>query len=319
MKQINYAEHRERLRDIYRIPDAWRDLGFEGMPSKSCRCPWREDRNPSFSIYDDGRKFKDHATGEDGEIFQFVKLSLDCGFKEAAQWIEGRKGISAQPSGTHKPTHSKPKSIRWPGELVTGTQATWQAFANLRGLTFAGVHALIHAGILRFVKIDGVKCFAITDETRRAGEIRRIDGKEFPKGKVFPLLGVDKTWLPGATFLPETRDTTPLFLTEGSTDFLAGFDAYSSYRRAGGKCSWLPLAVLGAGCKTLAPEIAERLSGRLVRLAPDGDEAGEKMGNHWGEMLAGMGCTVEVIEMPQGRDLRDMLEAGEIKPEEIFS
>jgi hypothetical protein len=36
-------------------------------------------------------------------------------------------------------------------------------------------------------------------------------------------------------------------------------------------------------------------------------------------MLSSIGCLVEVIEMPKGRDLRDMLETGELKPEELYS
>ena len=57
MKNLQCREHLEHLSEIYRITDAWRDLGFEGQPAISCRCPWREDRKPSFSVFDDGRAF----------------------------------------------------------------------------------------------------------------------------------------------------------------------------------------------------------------------------------------------------------------------
>lgn len=92
-RPIDLEENRNQIRDIYRIPDAWRDLGLPGEPGKSCRSPWRDDRTPSFSIFDDGRKFKDHATGESGDVFEFVKLSMDANFQESARWIEEKTNI----------------------------------------------------------------------------------------------------------------------------------------------------------------------------------------------------------------------------------
>lgn len=321
MTHYDFNENREQLRGVYRITDAWRDLGLEGTPATSCRCPWREDRNPSFSVFDEGRKFKDHATDEAGDVFEFVKLSLGADFKEAASWIEDRAGVMRQerPTRPHR-TVTKAKGIQWPSELVRGTERTWEAFARIRGLTFPAIHAAIHGGLLKFTKMQGHKCFVVTDESGMAGEIRKIDGEDFPNGrKVYGLPGVDKSWLVGGAWLSETRNETPVFIAEGSTDFLAAFDAYSRYRRAGGKRSWLPLALLGASGKTLHRDLHEHLAGRTVRLAPDGDNAGAKMAEHWGTMLSAMGCPVEVLEMPRGRDIRDMLEAGELKPEEIFS
>ncbi len=223
-----------------------------------------------------------------------------------------------KPRNHHREEKAK-SGIRWSGELIKGTEQTWKAFAQKRKLSFPAIHAAVHGGILRFLRVEGKQCFAVTDETHRAGEVRRIDGKEFYCGKVYGLPGVDKSWLPGAALLRETKLEKSVLICEGSTDFLAAFDAYSKYRRADGEQSWLPLAALGASCKHLHPDIIKHLKGRTVRIAPDGDEAGEKMGNHWGEMLSSMGCLAEVLEMPKGRDLRDMLESGELKPEELYS
>ena len=36
-------------------------LELPGKHARSCRSPFREDHNASFSMYDDGRKWKDHA------------------------------------------------------------------------------------------------------------------------------------------------------------------------------------------------------------------------------------------------------------------
>ena len=94
--RIDFEDNRKGLREIYRIPNAWRDLGLEGEPAASCKSPFRDDSTPSLSIYDDGRKFKDHGSGESGDVFEFVKLALDAGFKESAQWIEARAGTNQE-------------------------------------------------------------------------------------------------------------------------------------------------------------------------------------------------------------------------------
>ena len=40
------------LKEVYLIHDAWEDLGLPGEPSESCRSPFRDDLNPSFSVFD---------------------------------------------------------------------------------------------------------------------------------------------------------------------------------------------------------------------------------------------------------------------------
>ena len=64
-----FAEARER----YTIADIWNAFGFAGVPKSSCKSPFREDRTPSFSIFDDGRAFADHATSEGGDVIEFAR------------------------------------------------------------------------------------------------------------------------------------------------------------------------------------------------------------------------------------------------------
>lgn len=113
----DFKHHRDHIREIYRIPDAWRDLGLPGEPAPSCRSPWRKDRSPSFSVYDEGRKFKDHGTGEQGELYEFVKLSLDSNFKDAAKFIEDRTGTgptieSPRPRPKPRPKAPPPEPLK---------------------------------------------------------------------------------------------------------------------------------------------------------------------------------------------------------------
>ena len=57
----------QAAKDRLTIPELWAMLGLPGKPGRSCRSPFREDRNPSFSIYDGGHRWKDHGTGLGGD------------------------------------------------------------------------------------------------------------------------------------------------------------------------------------------------------------------------------------------------------------
>ena len=76
------------LKELYRIDDAWQDLGLKGEPSASCCSPLRDDLNPSFSVFDAGRRWKDHGTGSYGDVIDFVSLCLDVTLGDALSWIE---------------------------------------------------------------------------------------------------------------------------------------------------------------------------------------------------------------------------------------
>jgi len=304
-----------KARETYTVPEIWQILQLPGEPKASCRSPFRDDHTPSLSIFDNGRGWKDHSTGDGGDVVAFLKSALGD-YRIVRDWLRERIG---QPDGHRRPATApaRRKPIQWPGEILEGTQATWQAFADKRGISFPAAWTMVHVGIIRFTKIDGHKCFIVTDDTRRAAEIRRIDRQPFGTSKAYPLTGCDKTWLPGADLLRDAPPEASVMIVEGATDLLTAFDLYTRYRRSGGAYRWIPCALLGAGCKTLSPECAALMRGRHVRLVPDADEAGDKMAAHWSELLRENGCSVDTIELPRGKDLSDC--KPEIAPETIFS
>jgi hypothetical protein len=314
-----FAEAREK----YTIAEVWAAFGYAGEPKASCKSPFREDKRPSFSIYNHGRSWTDHTTGESGDVIEFARHALGgCDHKAVRDWFGERIGIDHLDyfPVTRKPvkvpeTH---KRIEWPGDLLEGTEATWVGFAELRELTYPTVWTLVKSGILRFTKIKGIKCYVITDNERRAAEIRRMDGHPFGEAKAYPLRGCDKRWLPGASLLYEAPLDTSILIVEGATDLLSAVHIYSRYRRIhGGKNSWQPVSLLGAGCKLLAPECAVLIRGRHVRLVPDADDAGDRMRDHWTDLLRRLGCTVDTVTLPRGTDLTDHLST--ISPTDLFS
>ncbi len=312
-----FAEARER----YTIADCWSILGLPGEPKHSCRSPFRDERTPSFSIHSDGKAWTDHGTGEGGDVVEFIRHAIGGDHRAVREWLRERIGQPDYGTITHTRTTTKAaqsvKAIEWPADLIEGAQATWEGFARRRGLTFSAVHVMVAAGILRFCKIDGTKCFVVTDHLRRAAEIRRMDGSLFGKSKTYPLPGVDKSWLPGAELLTDAPSHVSILITEGATDLLAAIDLLTRYKRDhAGIHSWAPLALLGAGCKNLSRECAGLMRGRHVRLVPDADPAGDRMRDYWTELLRRNGCTVDVVTLPRGTDLTEHLAI--IDPTDLF-
>lgn len=313
-------------RDKFTITDAWKMLGLDGEPKSSCKSPFREDRHPSFSIFDGDKAWCDHSTGIGGDVVEFIRHAIGGDHKDVRQWLQERIGGNPRTSPRNglvkvasKPQPVLKKEIEWPAFPEEGNEELWSEFAASRKYSFPAVHAMVQSGILRFLRMKaGLKCYVVTDASYRAAEIRRLDGKPFGEHKAYPLSGVDKSWLPGTELLRDAPKNTAILITEGATDLLTAIDIYSKFRRNhGGKNSWQPIALLGAGCKTLHPEAAALIKGRRVRLVPDGDAAGDVMADHWTGLLRKIGCHVDIVNLPRETDLTDHLST--LSPTDLFS
>ena len=89
------------LKEVYRIHHAWEDLGLPGEPSESCRSPFRDDLNPSFSVFDAGRKWKDYGTDEGGDVFDFVQKATGFEDYNALLWIKEQQNQRFNPFTTN--------------------------------------------------------------------------------------------------------------------------------------------------------------------------------------------------------------------------
>jgi hypothetical protein len=94
----------------------------------TARSPFREDKNPSFSVNIDSGLFNDFA-GEGGDIFDFVMRSRNCGFTEALDYVKSAHlpGLPAQsfkpaprPQFQRKPFQSYPPASFRYIEVVRG-------------------------------------------------------------------------------------------------------------------------------------------------------------------------------------------------------
>lgn len=293
-------------------------LGLQGEPKASCRSPFREERSPSFTIYDNGTRWKDHGEQIGGDVVEFIKHGLGSDHKAVREWLQERLGYTeAPPSSRKDPTSTK--AIQYPSAFAESTEARLAAMAEAKELQIETVNFLSHHAMLRFLTIRGAECYVVTDGQNKNAEIRRLDAQPFFNGKkAYPLTGVDKSWLIGADYLSEQPEANVL-LVEGATDFLTAWDIATAYahHKGGKKASWVPLALLGASCKAIHAECLKILQGRHVRLVPDGDDAGDKMREHWTACLAANGSSVDHVIIPRGKDLTDI--KNHIQPHDLFS
>jgi len=305
----------KEAKEKYTIADIWNAVGLEGEPRASCRSPFRDERSPSFSIFDDGKAWHDHATGEGGDVISFLCAAKGITHAEARQWFGERLGIDFHNPPDPSPPTPTPKSIHWPSDTSCADPDVWKRFANLRGYHQGAVEVMVKAGILRFTKAEGADCYVITDSTQRAAEIRRVDGELFRTGsKAYPLRGCDKSWLPGLAMMTGHPN---VLITEGASDLLAAIDLYFRYRKSGGTNMWCITAALGASIKRLHGDAVIVLRGRRVRLVPDADDAGKRMSAHFTDMLNRYGCTVDSVILTDGTDLSDNLKS--INPTDLFT
>ena len=304
-----------KAREEYTVYSLWAELGLQGDPKPSCKSPFRDERTPSFSIYDQGRKWADHGTGEGGDVIEFLKHALGTDCRGVRDWLIDRSGQVQAPEPKPSPKPQE-KRIEWPCSIQEPTPYTLKEFAELRGYTFPAAHVMAECGALRFTEVKGHRAFIVSDERMRIAEIRRMDRQPWPNGsKAYPLKGVDKSLLLGSPIIEAA--TQRIMLVEGVTDYLAALDLYSRYRRKhGGRVCWVPVALLGANCRKLHAEDAKRISGRYVRIVPDADPPGDQMAEHWKALLRSKGCTVDVVNLPPKTDLSDHLHA--IDPKNLF-
>lgn len=89
----------------------------------------------------------------------------------------------------------------------------------------------------------------------------------------------------------------PVFLTESETDVWVGHYYLGEQ-----------FTVLGlpAGAGVDPRELAERLAGRLVVVAFDGDEAGRSANKRWFDALTARGCAVKLLPLADGKDIGSM-------------
>jgi len=306
---ITIAEIAARLE----IPQLWRVLNLPGIPGKCVCSPFRKDTKPSFSIYQEGGRwrFRDHATGDRGDSLDFVAAAKGCDAREALSWAKALLGIEEgkQEAGIRDNNAKR----RWMPPLNPGTASELQQLAELRGFSMEGLRLAESRGFLGFTSFAGSPCWAVRDLRGQLMELRRLDGQLFEAYKSLPerkshCIGNGKSFPLG---IQEAEDFQTIAWFEGAADFVAAF----TFLVAEGKAdSVTPLGMLGAANHKIASDALAKLSGKRVVIYPHCDEAGQLAATEWARQLRDAGADVAAFDLSgcvkcdgsSGKDLADV-------------
>lgn len=284
-------------------------------PALSCHSPWREDRNPSFSVYDEGRKWKDHSTGDHGDAVDFLSKALDIPAQEAVRrFVEMAGGGYRMPAPRQKLPHTpapedtddkRRKRAAWPA-MELPTEEELEAVATLRRLPVEGPQWAAIDGTLRMATVDGVRCWIIRSTCGKNAQARRLDGQPLGENLKAKTLAGSIATLPVGNY-HDTR-WPAVALVEGGPDVLA---AYAGIYRLGLLDTVAVCGMLGASMRPPYGAVAT-MKGRRVRIFQHNDEAGQKAADGWARLIHNAGGTVDIWTPAQaGADLNDIFHLPE--------
>ena len=318
---------KERLK----IPELWHLLGLPGQPARSCKSPFRDDRKPSFSVYEEGKRFKDFA-GPMGDAIDFLAQARGVPNGAALQeFMRLAGGTTIQPRSAVR-TRREPVVDIKPNLtcLGSGTKMELIRVAKSRRLSFDAVRLAYDMGTLRFATVKGFRSWVLTDEGGWCAEARRLDARPYPvcrsewrelsERKAHTLFGSKKAWPVG--ILPAVqyrRGVETILLVEGGPDYLAALHFALQQRRTG----ILPVAMLGRGqgLRGLHPDSLEHFRGRRARIVPHADPDGGSClsAARWAKQLRTVGAEVDCFNLKglhtaTGKAVKDLNDCCEIAP-----
>jgi hypothetical protein len=296
----------ETAKNRLRIPELWRLCGFEGNPSACCQSPFREDRKPSSSVYADGLRWKDFASGEEGDAIDFLGK---------ARGIENRQAIReflalADARGSICRPVPKPLSTRREerrpdlSRFRLGSVTEIEAVAKSRGIDPRAVCLAQEMGCLLFGSVYGLPSWILTDVSGRCAEARRIDRQPYPadttkaERKAHSLIGSPKSWPVGCLVSSQYRNAgNTIALVEGGPDYLA----ILHLALRAGRVDIQPVAVLGRSqcMHGFHPDSVELFRRHRVRIFPhaDTDGHGTARALFWARHLEELNCQVDLFRL----------------------
>lgn len=322
---MNIIEAKQKIS----IPDLWHRFGFEGTPSKSCRCPFHPDRNASFSLFtgsDGNDAFKCFSGCGSGDSVRFYELATRLPHREAC------RSFIALVSTTTAPLIVTPRVRHHalPDATADARRATWPmlespagcealtgamcALAALRHVSLAGVELMAERGLLWFASWKGSPAWIVSDGDRVNAQARHMTGRLWPgiQAKAQTLPGSRASWPIGAK---ESKPFPVVLLCEGGPDLLA---AHHFIHQQGRQADTAAVAVLGAGHRLLS-EALHYFAGKRIRIVAHADNSGRNAAVCWEEQLTGAGAIVDASDlggllMADGSPVNDLNDLTRLHP-----
>ena len=291
--KLSEAKHR------LSIPQLWTHFQLPGKAMKSCRCPWRPDRHPSFSVFHNGTKWKDHGTGEAGDALDFFQRVSGLSPSDACREFL-RMASGGYISASSFPPTSPQRPIIAPPALSLGAEPHWEALARTRAVAIWAVELAVERGLVQFGVFRGRNAWFVTDSARRVVQARRLDGDRWwPNGpKAMNLLGGTASWPVGVA---DMGSFSRIIMVEGGPDLLA---AFHFLLLAGRIADVTVVAMLGAS-NGIHPDAIGLFCSKHVRIVPHRDAVGADASTRWRRQLVLAGANVGVVPIATlalGRD-----------------
>lgn len=99
------------LKEAIDLHDLFEKLGLEKGRSGNYKAPWRTDERPSISIYDGGRKWKDHGDStKAGSAIDIVMEVMEMDVPAAMRYLHDLYGFPKSTANTVEVSQSQPKA-----------------------------------------------------------------------------------------------------------------------------------------------------------------------------------------------------------------
>jgi len=245
------------------------------------RCPGHRDDKPSLSVGEgtDGRVLVRCFAGCSPEaITAALGLTVRDLFTGApgSRAVHPWRPLPPRPAPTDT-RERKAKREGWP-DFVRPTAEELRRLADLRCLSFEGLALAVRRGLLWSCDYREARCWAVADSSRRAAQVRRLDGEPFEGGmKARTLPGSMATWPVG---LPEAA-LCDVLLCEGAPDLLAAHHFIWAEDR---EQDCAAVCMLGASL-SIHEDALPAFQGATLRIAAQDDEAGDEARQRWAKQL----------------------------------
>lgn len=339
---LDIAEAKRRLP----LPDLLGRLGLGEHAKRSARCPFHQDKSPSFSVFQsDGLWFwKCHAGCGEGDEITFLEkreglsngdairrfcelagVTAEGNRKQVARFVRKKRNLFPISSCTSAPPSPDPKAskvtrrylrkgpaspdpkARAVVTLPEADEGFAAGFAARLGVSVDTIRKLIEENALGYHKEKNAIAFACQNPDGSIAALH-LRGKNPDGSRWF-------AWTPegcsaGLWRLPAVTRADKVIVTEGETDAIAALDAGLEAE------GYAVVAKTGAG---IFPDDALPVfAGKTVFVIPDNDKGGQEGAAKTAAKLAEV-CdvfTVSLPEMPEGKkDLRDWVGLGNGKVE----
>lgn len=286
---MTFTECFKEVKERLTIPEVWRILGLPGLVRKKCCSPFRDETRASFSISKEGRYWKDHGTGEGGDVFDFyqkatglTKAEVHNALFELCHLTPKKETLYAKPVKP-KMLYCKVRSIETPSEnYLSKLPEDGVLFLNWKDIHLYTINRLMAEGS---VDIESDKMVYVYNTGRKM----RCDW--WNSGSTIWLSGNadGALWRYNQVLQP---DIETVIICEGETDLMRAMSVIEIPDHvalvSAPAASWRPDPIL---CRTIG-------NGRNIVLAFDYDQAGIAASTNVGQLLNEHGGCNQVRSFP---------------------